>query len=337
MTMDQIERTAIVAAGTPLGNWANRVIRTEARRVLDQHEIKDLPQAVLADDDLDCVVVGLQAAGRFFTKDGWQDGEIEGERLEIDEATTAWILASLSDGVDAVILRSWAPVAVLAAPPPPGGATPHGVPDVPPQAIVAAVVDDLDKTAVIDLIAVAPGPQVYRRHDGEWYEDQGWLKQLKSVTPPPLVELTKDMIPDVVSQVDESTAGQPFAETGTKPVTASAWAEEHVRRADELAVELALTAAKNPAKGAKGAEQLRQYWLHGKGAVKIKWGAPGDWKRCVKHLSKYMNERATGYCNLLHARATGAWTGSKEHRKNKGGVYANPKVRAEAVAKELSH
>lgn len=57
------------------------------------------------------------------------------------------------------------------------------------------------------------------------------------------------------------------------------------------------------------AEQLRRYWLHGEGAVKIRWGTPGDFDRCVRHLGKYMPGRAEGYCANLHHRATGMWPG----------------------------
>ena len=60
------------------------------------------------------------------------------------------------------------------------------------------------------------------------------------------------------------------------------------------------------------AEKLRRYWsTGGKGGLKIKWGLPGDWKRCVRQLTKYMGLRSKGYCNLMHKRNTGLWTGSK--------------------------
>lgn len=59
---------------------------------------------------------------------------------------------------------------------------------------------------------------------------------------------------------------------------------------------------------AGGAEQLRQYWTHGKGAAKIRWGAPGDWSRCVREVGKYLGPRAKGYCQLRHMAATGMTT-----------------------------
>ncbi|EPD94597.1 hypothetical protein HMPREF1486_03150 [Streptomyces sp. HPH0547] len=59
------------------------------------------------------------------------------------------------------------------------------------------------------------------------------------------------------------------------------------------------------------AEQLRRYWSTGPGAAKIRWGTPGDWKRCTRQLSKYMGPRAKGYCQRLHIRNTGVATGSR--------------------------
>lgn len=53
------------------------------------------------------------------------------------------------------------------------------------------------------------------------------------------------------------------------------------------------------------AEKLHEYWVHGEGAAKIKWGTPGDFDRCVRHLEKYMPGRAQGYCNLAHKAALG--------------------------------
>lgn len=59
--------------------------------------------------------------------------------------------------------------------------------------------------------------------------------------------------------------------------------------------------------GHGGAEELREYWTTGKGAAKIRWGSPGDFDRCVKHLEPHMPGRAEGYCNLLHKRALGIY------------------------------
>jgi HK97 family phage prohead protease len=54
----------------------------------------------------------------------------------------------------------------------------------------------------------------------------------------------------------------------------------------------------------KGTERLHQYWVHGEGAAKIRWGEPGDFDRCVLHLGKYIRD-PQGYCNLAHHAALG--------------------------------
>ena len=66
------------------------------------------------------------------------------------------------------------------------------------------------------------------------------------------------------------------------------------------------------------AEVLRRYWTVGKGALKIRWGTPGDFTRCVRELDQYMPGRAEGYCNLLHKRATGIYPGSHGGRNPNG-------------------
>jgi hypothetical protein len=66
------------------------------------------------------------------------------------------------------------------------------------------------------------------------------------------------------------------------------------------------------------AEKLRRYWVSGKGAAKIRWGAPGDWKRCVRHLSKHMGPRAKGYCQLRHKEALGIYTATHAKRDRGG-------------------
>lgn len=51
---------------------------------------------------------------------------------------------------------------------------------------------------------------------------------------------------------------------------------------------------------------LREYWTHGEGgAVKIRWGTDGDFKRCVRHLEKFVTD-PEGLCNEYHVEAVGA-------------------------------
>lgn len=59
--------------------------------------------------------------------------------------------------------------------------------------------------------------------------------------------------------------------------------------------------------------RLMEYWTHGKGAAKIRWGVKGSFKRCVRHLRKYFPKNPEGLCANLHKRATGEWP--TEHGK----------------------
>lgn len=61
-----------------------------------------------------------------------------------------------------------------------------------------------------------------------------------------------------------------------------------------------------------GTERLMRYWSHGEGAVKIGWGVPHDFDRCVVQLSKYVGPTVVkGLCANLHHRALGVWPGQE--------------------------
>ena len=82
----------------------------------------------------------------------------------------------------------------------------------------------------------------------------------------------------------------------------------------QVAPEEVITAAGGLDRNRGNAEDLRQYWTKGEGAAKIRWGTPGDWSRCVRHLSKYMGPRAKGYCQLRHKDALGIYTATHAKR-----------------------
>lgn len=170
------------------------------------------------------------------------------------------------------------------------------------QPVYMAVVDPDDSRAVMALISLVPAsttstaPMVYKRNQGKWERDPKTLADLSSATPPPVIPLDSETLNDVLQQVDETQ--------GVAPVTASV----------ALAIlfgEDALVAAGGLDRNRGNAETLRRYWTTGEGALKIRWGTPGDWKRCVRQLSKYMGVRAKGYCQLRHKEATGIYTGSR--------------------------
>jgi len=51
----------------------------------------------------------------------------------------------------------------------------------------------------------------------------------------------------------------------------------------------------------KNAARLKAYWTNGKGALKIRWGTPGDLTRAHRHLAKYVGlDRAWGLAQNYH-------------------------------------
>jgi hypothetical protein len=55
--------------------------------------------------------------------------------------------------------------------------------------------------------------------------------------------------------------------------------------------------------------QLKEYWLAGPGAAKIRWGTPGAFKRCVRALHGKFPQDTEGLCANLYHEATGRWPG----------------------------
>lgn len=60
----------------------------------------------------------------------------------------------------------------------------------------------------------------------------------------------------------------------------------------------------------KGDAKLREHWVHGEGAAKIRWPEEGAFRRCVSHLRKYVRD-PEGLCAEYHHEATGKWPGEK--------------------------
>lgn len=56
---------------------------------------------------------------------------------------------------------------------------------------------------------------------------------------------------------------------------------------------------------------LKAYWTHGKGALKIRWFTDGSFRRCVRLLRKYFPQNPKGLCANLHKAATGEWPAEK--------------------------
>lgn len=68
--------------------------------------------------------------------------------------------------------------------------------------------------------------------------------------------------------------------------------------------------------------RIRKYWVHGKGAAKIGWGAPNDFYRCRSQLRKYVAnpEWLSGLCANMHKEALGVWPGQEDGGRKGGGL-----------------
>lgn len=66
--------------------------------------------------------------------------------------------------------------------------------------------------------------------------------------------------------------------------------------------------------------RIRRYWVHGKGAAKIGWGAPNDFYRCRGQLRKYVSnpDWLSGLCANMHKEALGVWPGQEGGGGNHG-------------------
>lgn len=90
---------------------------------------------------------------------------------------------------------------------------------------------------------------------------------------------------------------------------AAAWAAESIE------VDTPLAEAAQEALQSKLDPDLRNYWTHGEGAAKIRWGTPGAFKRCVSHLRKYFPANPEGLCANLYHEAVGHWPGEDRGKK----------------------
>ena len=347
LTLDEMEMYMHV--NSDLGDWCRGVLAVEQEKTLDEIGVdRYLPRGVVDStiDEGTLVASLVDENGLVFSKNRWvvpPDGPVDMDlTCDLDESAVAFVARAQMEGANAVLFRASLPLAVLdasttvlAASAP---ATPVKTVSAPPSgSVVVAIVDGVDRNSVLELLAVAPGPDVYIRNDGVWDEDPGWVSVLSSVQPPAMVKLDDAMIASVTSQVDASTKGQPFvpfveARDRSKYITSSAYvvALEKETVAALVSSNLALVAVAGreiSPKDIKNTERLRRYWLYGKGAAKIRWGTPGSWTRCHRELMKYMPvEMVAGYCTNLSERLggpgiathVGTKTKHKVERKLKG-------------------
>lgn len=95
----------------------------------------------------------------------------------------------------------------------------EGAEDPMASAKYFAIVDEIDQSAVLDIVAVTQVngvPSAFKRSMGTWTPDADMLLSLQSSTPPTIVSLGEvDEVKDVLSQVDQYDSGE-------EAVTASA-------------------------------------------------------------------------------------------------------------------
>jgi hypothetical protein len=203
------------------------------------------------------------------------------------------------------------------------------------QPLYFAIVADDDPRAVLDLVSIVPAssvsnaPMTYKRDKGKWVRTEQILNDMRSATPPPVIPLDSETLNDVLLQVDDATvtaSGSYSADQmlmvlwGPQKDIIDTYGDAFLEVLDKnqsfednLKAVFAVVASGGFDQNRGQAEKLRKYWLHGKGAAKIRWGMHGDWRRCVKHLGKYMGERAKGYCQLRHHESNKFYTGDRRN------------------------
>jgi hypothetical protein len=269
------------------------------------------------------------------------------------------------------------------------------------EALYFAIVDEVDKTAVLDAIAIVKQggqPVTFKRSGGAWVADPNTLTLLQGATPPTVVELPDpETVKTVLEQIDAHDAGQdttpePDAamapQPGEVPVAASGFArpdgsytiidvedleavvasagevdifiKSHIRKRaralnrmdlvpaewrefslaeigelnaaqtvygefGEIIVAAGIPGVADTPSDFKNVAKLQAYWTTGKGALKIRWGTPGDLTRAHRHLSKYVGpQRAWGLAQKYHRSLFGVYnqthdvaTGQYAPRKRK--------------------
>lgn len=324
------------------GDWAEKVLSRENSKILEEvcGDMRLLPRGVLSTtqiDDGSILVAGLvDSAGRVwdsqFNAWGTPDAAVDVSETSVilDDDEVAFVARAMLEGADEVWFRPYIPKAfvsaVIAAPAPPFDRqgrksnvpkTPPTPQEIPSGSAIIAVVDPIDPDAVLEMLAITPGPKVLRRHDGQWFEDPAWIPVLKSVKPPKIIKLTEAQVASVATQVDRSTDEQdwePFEVDDREQyqiftASSSPYIQQLQREADEAALFalVAVAGRELSPKDVANTERLKRYWTMGKGAAKIRWGTPGSFTRCMRHLRKYMPRpgMAEGYCMNLSQRLGG--------------------------------
>lgn len=101
-----------------------------------------------------------------------------------------------------------------------------------------------------------------------------------------------------------------------------------------------MSASESKAKTAAGLHgsmppHLKDYWLHGAGAAKIRWGEGGDYDRCVLAVGEKVDPKFVhGICGNLHEEALGISTAEHKHLLSGGDSHGNTSAAA-ALARRV--
>jgi 8-oxo-dGTP pyrophosphatase MutT (NUDIX family) len=158
--------------------------------------------------DWEPVIASLQPAGARFVV-------LEGPIL-------AEVAAAMIAGAGSVILHAGTPRAWYGGSASSGSALVAAASDG--EGRIYALVDELDTTAVLDLIRVTPGPVAWVRRGASWDRDNALLSRLRGVDPPVVVEIDPADVESVTAQVDAYDASHPVSKATKKPLTASSGA-----------------------------------------------------------------------------------------------------------------
>jgi len=318
-TIDDIDMFVQLGAGNEQEQlWANRVRNRFVTQQLENLDLgPTLPLGITQEVEGTDFIVAMydHPSGRMWWPEGVQAlgmdqmNADEYDVLALTAEETAFTAAAFGSRA-CLCLRADLPIALLRRVPVGITAATAGVTQLPDGARILAVVDDADRAAVMDLIAVAPGPEVFRRNDGTWNVDKDYLYKLRSIKPPPVVPMDdQTMLASVLSQIDEATKGKPFDGQEEGATRASAYGERlelmafewwmhSITAASKVSANVKSRVPGSPTSRMPG--QLQRYWLAGPGAAKIRWGTPGAMRRCHRHLMKYMtSERAWKTCNNI--------------------------------------
>lgn len=206
------------------------------------------------------------------------------------------------------------------------------------KVVYLALIEEDDTKSVQNLVALVSSASgaasAFTYGDKGWEPNQEIVGQLQSSAPPPIKQLEDWQTESIVAQIQstgelsQEAREKPWEETlpdgevhaqpenpdgPQEPVQASGFdvPESNIIWGPDNKQILAIIASRGAGSWGPNAERLREYWSTGKGGARIRWNTPGDWKRCHRLLSRYLGPRSAGYCQLLHKRNTGVYTGSR--------------------------